>query len=219
MRVRHLHALGRRGGAGRIDDGAQVGLVHLGDAFVEHAVADRVAVGAQGVQVAVFEASHALHGGAVLFDALALVGHVARLDNDRARIGIIGDVADLLFGIRVIHGGDHAADGEHSRIEHIPFVAGVAHERHGIALLQADVDEALRNATDVGQRLGGGARHPFAVVLVSEKRIVGHARRTVLIQAVDGLVVVDLVHALRGGGEHAGLLADIRCRGVVGRPP
>ena len=49
MLMRHLHALGRGGGAGRIHDGAQVGLVHLRDAFVEHAVADRVAVGAQGV--------------------------------------------------------------------------------------------------------------------------------------------------------------------------
>ena len=218
MRVRHLHALRRRCGTGGVHDRAQVGLLDRVDALVKLRVLDLLAIGHKLVERAVLQAHDVLERGAFVFGKRGLDEHVARFDHQQRGVGVVDDVADLLGGIGVVDGGEDAADGEHRRVEHVPRVRGVAHERHAVAFLQAQVEQALGHGANVLKRLRGGLRDPFAVLLVGVERFVAHARGAVLVDAVHIEIVGQWVVALRARGDERGVGVDERRRRAV-RPP
>ncbi len=217
--VRHLHALGCRRGTRRVHDGAQVGLLDRVDALVELLVTHRGPVRLDLLQAAGLDAQDGLQRRAFLDRALCLVAHVGGPDDQQPRVRIVDDVADLLGGVGVVDGGEHAAAGHDRSVRDIPRVGGTAHERHAVALLQPVVQQALGDAADVGERLVRCAGDPLAgVVLVGVQRLVAHAFGAVRIDVVDGHALVKWRVALGLRGEQARRAVDQR-RGRVSWPP
>ena len=120
--VRHLHALGGRRGTGSIYDGTQIGLVNGINAFVKFLVAYAGTVCLDLIQATVFETYDMLQRRALIFRTVGLVAHVLGLDNQQTGIGIVYDVTNLLGGIGIVDGRQHAAAGHDRRVEDIPLI-------------------------------------------------------------------------------------------------
>ena len=185
MLVRHLHALRRSGGTGSVYDGAQVGLLDRFDAFVEFLIGHACAVGLELVQAAGIDGDDMLQRRAFLDGPIGLLAHIGVLHDKQPGIGIVHDVANLLRGISVVDGGQHAADGHDGSVGEVPFVAGAAHERHTVALLQAVFHQSLGDGAGLGKKLIGGPVYPFVAVLVGVQNVVSAPRRAIGIQVVD----------------------------------
>ena len=59
---------------------------------------------------------------ALIFRTVGLVAHVLGLDNQQTGIGIVYDVTNLLGGIGIVDGRQHAAAGHDRRVEDIPLI-------------------------------------------------------------------------------------------------
>lgn len=134
----------------------------------------------------------------------ALLTHVRVLHDQQSGIGVVDDIANLLGGIGVVDGGEHAAARHDRRVGQVPVVGSSAHECHGIALLQAVMNQALGHGTHVSQELVGGDGHPIVAGLVGVQRLIAHTFGAVRIQVVDGRTFVQRRIAFGGGGEQAG---------------
>ena len=189
MGLRHLDALRRSRGARGVHDGTQIGLLHAANALVELLVGEGRAVGLQLIERPVLQAHDVLERRAVLLRQIRLLHHVLGFDHKELRVGIVDDVADLLGGIGVVDRGDHTADGEHRAIEDIPFIGGVAHERHPVALPEPLMHEALGHLTDVVQGLACSLGDPFIALLERVQTLVRHTFGTAFIDVVDAEVL------------------------------
>ncbi len=216
--MRHLHALRRGRRSGSVHDGAQVGLLHSGDAGVELFVTHSRTVRLDFLKSSGFEADDMFQGRAFGLGAIRLLLHVRGLHDQQTRVGVVDDVADLLGGIGVVNGGEHSAAGHDGRIEHIPGVGGAAHECHAVALLQSVVQQTLRDGTDVGERLVGGLRDPIAILLVGVQRLIAHALGAIGVDVVDGGAFIERRVAFGLRGQQTGFRVEER-GGRVTRTP
>ena len=205
----HFHALRRGRGTGGVHDGAQIGLLDRVDALVQLFVRDAGAIGLDFVQATGLDGDDVLQRRAFLDGSIRLLAHVRILHDQQAGVGIIDDVANLLGRIGVVDGGQHTAAGHDRRVGQVPVVGSAAHECHGIALLQAVMNQALGHGTHVSQELVGGDGHPIVAGLVGVQRLIAHTFGAVRIQVVDGRTFVQRRIAFGGGGEQAGDGVDV----------
>ena len=207
--VGHLHAFRRGRGTGGVHDGTQVGLLDRIDALVQLLVRDRGAVGLDLVQATGLDGDDVLQGRALFDGPIRLLTHVRVLHDQQSGIGVVDDIANLLGGIGVVDGGQHTAARHDRRVGQVPVVGSSAHECHGIALLQAVMNQALGHGTHVSQELVGGDGHPIVAGLVGVQRLIAHTFGAVRIQVVDGRTFVQRRIAFGGGGEQAGGGVDV----------
>ena len=218
MLVGHLHALGRGGGTGGVHDRAQVGLLHRIDARIQLLVGDLVRVRLDLGQAAGLQAQDALQRRAFRDCAVGLVAHLDGFHDEQPSVGVVHDVADLLGRIGLVDRGHHAAARHDRRVDDVPLIGGAAHERHGVALAQAALHQALGGDADVLQHLGGRLGHPGVAGLVCVQRVITHAFGALRVQVVDRHVLIQRGNALGVGGEQACLLIDVCGRRTVLAP-
>ena len=145
-------ALGRTGGAGRVDDGGdvigadgvepalQLGLLDLAGAGSH--------VGDRGGVAGRLHAHDVLEAGQLAAHRLDLLELRRVLDDDRAGAGVVDHVAALLGRVRVVDRHDDDAGGQQGGVGQRPFRARLAQQRHAVAGLEAERDEAAGQLAD-----------------------------------------------------------------------
>lgn len=145
--VRKLGTLWSSRRTGRVHDGGQIVCMHRIDARFQLLVGHGDAQAfqrAHGVGIEhqnVLERRAAVDYGVETVEALAIVG------DGQFHIRIVEDALGLRRGIGVVDRHVHRADGGQCEVEHAPLVAGGGENGDGIALVDAECDEAFAAAS------------------------------------------------------------------------
>ena len=204
--VRKLGTLWSSRRTRRVHDGGQIVCMHRIDArfqlLVGHGDAQTFQR-AHGVGVEhqnVLERRAAVDYGVETVEALAIVG------DGQFHIRIVENAFGLRRGIGVVDRHVHRADCGQREVEHTPFVTGGGENGDGIALVDAECDEAFRCGDHVIVEFAGGHLDPFARTgfTFRDDGAFSGAFDAFGEQGVDGFVVAYLNGSSRGGvlGEH-----------------
>ena len=170
--VREHAALGRPGGAGRVDDRVgvvladglaallELGLVAAAAPLAQVVERDRVGHVAAGV-----DHDHVLERGQVLphLDDLGHLGGV--LADDRHRLGVAGHPLALAGRVRRVDRDDDGAGARDREVARRPLGARRAQQRDTISGLDAEVDQAAADLGDGAAQILEGHAVPLAVPL------------------------------------------------------
>ena len=204
--VRKLGTLWSSRRTGRVHDGGQIVCMHRIDARFQLLVGHGDAQAfqrAHGVGIEhqnVLERRAAVDYGVETVEALAIVG------DGQFHIRIVEDTLGLRRGISVVDRHVHRADGGQCEVEHAPLVAGGGEDGDGIALVDAECDEAFCGGEHGIVEFAGSDLRPLAGggFVFRDHGIFASARYASSKQGIDGFVVAHLNGFARGGvlGEH-----------------
>jgi hypothetical protein len=170
-------ALRRAGGAGGVDEGADVlrgdrGVALVPDRGVDAGALRGQVLGRERVRVGAGHQHDLLQVRQLRAHLLHLRQLFGVLDDHHLGVGVVEHVAALLGGVGLVDRDHGGADRERREVEVGPLGAGVAEDRDPVALGDAELGQAQRQRPHDLQDLGEAAADPLLAVLVADGRAV-----------------------------------------------
>ena len=162
--VGELHAFRGAGGAGRVNDGGAVVAVGGALVFPEFGIGDAFAIGLDGVQAACFDDEHVAQGGHLAAHGFNLVALPVIFGDGERDFGIVENPADLAGGVGLIYRHGECADGHDRHIQSGPLPTRARHDGHGVALVDAQTNQAFGQIDDHVAEDLGAVRLPGAIL-------------------------------------------------------
>ena len=204
--VRKFGALWSSRRTRRVHDGGQIVCMHRIDARFQLLVGHGDAQTFQRAHGVGVEHENVLQVRAVVDHGIQAVETFAIIGDGELHAGIVENAFGLRRGIGVVDRHVHRADCGQREVEHTPFVTGGGENGDGIALVDAECDEAFRCGDHVIVEFAGGHLDPFARTgfTFRDDGAFSGAFDAFGEQGVDGFVVAYLNGSSRGGvlGEH-----------------